>query len=124
METNNVIKLISGLCLGLWLVCGPVGPARAASLQLAAPMHVSNGAIVRVADAPAEPPPEVFHLDPARLLFLGGGIVGGLLFISPTLEVGEFFGAALGLIGGEFLYQVGYKRAEKSNSRDLSGRGT
>ena len=112
-------KAVLTVFFGLCLVFGLAGGAQAASINPGAPAHFGNGAIVSVAEAtpasnavPASN--EVLHLDPPRLLFLGAGIATGLLFISPTLEITELFGVALGVIGGEFLYQTVYKRAESS----------
>ena len=81
----------------------------------AAPVRV--GALPQMADAAIVPAAdslggldEIFHMEPERLLFLGGGIVTGLLFVSPGLGVSELFGVVLGVIGGEYLYHTIYRR--------------
>ena len=110
-----MIKAVLSLFLGLALLFGLDGSARAASMQLAAPIHLSGGAVVQVADTPpAEATSEGIRIDPSRLLFFGAGILTGLVYISPGLEVSELFGVVLGVVGAEYLYQTVYKKAEGS----------
>ena len=108
-------KLVLSLCLCLGLMVGLGNSARAASVQLTATPQQPTSAVVRVADAP---PPEAasdaFRIDPPRLLFFGAGLLTGLAYISPALEVSEIFGAVLGVVGAEYLYQTIYKKAESS----------
>ena len=110
-----MIKTVLRLCLCLGLILALDGSARAASAQQAAPAQQAGGAVVHVADAP---PPEAasdaFRIDPTRLLFFGAGILTGLVYVSPALEVSEVFGVVLGVVGAEYLYQTIYKKAETS----------
>ena len=111
-----MIKAIMSLCLGLWLVAGVAGDARATSVPLVVPAHLSGSAVIpAAAEAPIPGLNEISHMEPPHLLFLGGGILAGLLFISPSLGIGELFSVALGVIGSEFLYQTVYKAAERSS---------
>jgi type IV secretory pathway TrbD component len=111
-----MIKAVLRLCLTLWLVCGLASSARAAPVHLAAPASLAGSGVIPAAEeTPIEGMNEIFHMEPPRLLFLGGGILAGVLFISPTLEVGELFGVVLGVIGSEYLYQTLYKTPEKSS---------
>ncbi len=110
-----MIKVVLSFCLSLSLVFGLAGSAQAAPGQLSAPRHLTSGAVIPVAEAPIEGMSEIFHMEPPRLLFLGGGILSGLLVVSPGLEIGELFGVVLGVIGAEYLYQTFYKGNERSS---------
>ncbi len=110
-----MINAVLSLFLSLSLVFGLAGSARAAPVHLAAPAHMTGSAVIQVAETPMEGMNEIFHMEPPRLLFLGGGILAGLILISPTLEVGELFGVVLGVIGSEYLYQTLYKGPESSS---------
>ena len=104
-----MFRAVLSLCLSLFLVLAVAGSARAAPGQLVAPGHLAGGAVIPVADASLGGIDEVFKMEPPHLLFLGGGIVAGLLLISPGLGVGDLFGVVLGVIGSEFLYQTSYR---------------
>lgn len=104
-----MIKAISSLCLSLLLVIGLAGGVRAAPLHPVVPRHLTDGAVVQVADSPLAGMNEVFHMDPPHLLFLGAGIVAGAIIVSPNLAVSELFGVAIGIVGSEFLYQTVYR---------------
>lgn len=104
-------KSLFSLFLGLFLVLGPVGGARAAMVHPAAPVHLVTAPVIAVADAALGGMNEVFKMEPPHLLFLGGGILSGLLLISPGLGIGDLFGVALGVIGSEFLYRTTYNRS-------------
>ena len=110
-----MINAVLSLFLSLCLVLGLAGSARAAPGHLGAPAHLTGSAVIPVAETPIEGMNEIFHMEPPRLLFLGGGILSGLLLISPTLEVGELFGVILGVIGSEYLYQTLYKGNERTS---------
>lgn len=107
-------KVALSLFLSLCLVSGLAGSAGAAPLHSGASVPFAGGLVIPVAETPVEGMNEIFHMEPPRLLFLGGGILAGLLLISPSLEVGELFGVLLGVIGSEYLYQTFYKTPEQS----------
>ncbi len=110
-----MVKTVSSLCLCLPLVFGLAGGARAAPAPLPVSAQLTGSGIVQVAETPIEGMNEIFHMEPPRLLFLGGGILSGLLVISPGLEIGELFGVVLGVIGSEFLYQTTYEPPHSSH---------
>lgn len=105
---------IFGACLGLCLLFGGAGSVRAAAVHPAVATDLTGGGVTRVAEAPAEASNEVLHIEPPRLLFFGGGLLAGLLWVAPALEVSELFGAVLGVVGSEYLYQKVYKSYESS----------
>ncbi len=110
-----MINLFLSVFLSLSLVIGLAGSARAAPMQVAAPAHLSGGAIIPVAESAIGGMDEIFHMEAPRLLFLGAGIVVGALVISPALGINDLLGVVLGVIGSEFLYQTTYRSSHWSN---------
>ena len=96
-------KTILGLCFGLMLFLGLQGKA------MAEPIHLSGGELILAAESPLEGVNEIFHMEPPRLLFLAAGIVGGALFIAPSLGLNEFLSVILGVITSEYLYRTVYR---------------
>ena len=96
------------VCLSLLLVFGLAGGVRAAPVHPGVPAHLTEGAVIRVADSPLAGMNEVFHMEAPRLLFLGAGIVAGAVVISPSLGLSELFGVAVGIVGSQFLYETIY----------------
>lgn len=102
-------KAILSLFLCVSLVFGLAGNARAALMHPATPGHLAGGGVIDVADAPLDGLSEIFRMEPDRLLFLGGGILTGLLLLSPQLGIAELYGVAVGVIGAEFVYHTYYR---------------
>ena len=80
--------------IGLMLLFGACGPLRAQSAA-APPAPASEEAAPLL--------PDVSRIDP-RLVFLGAGVLVGLVIASPGLELGEVLGIALGVVGSQYLY--------------------
>ena len=97
-------KAFITLSLSLCLAFGLAGSVRAAPGHFGEPLGLVGGAVIPVAEAPLAGMGEIIHMEPPHLLFLGGGILAGLLVVSPGLGIGELFGVVLGVIGSEYLF--------------------
>jgi ammonia channel protein AmtB len=104
-----MIKAVLSLCLGLWLVVGLAGNARAEQV------HLTGAAVIPVAEGELGGMDEIFRMDAPRLVFLGAGIVVGAVVISPALGVNELLGVVVGVVASEFLYRTTYLASERSS---------
>ena len=90
---------VLGVCVAIWMMLGGYAPsAQAESSPPHAAQAVSSGD-----DAGPLSLPDVSKIDP-RLVFLGAGVLAGLVIASPGLELSEVLGIALGVIGSQYLY--------------------
>lgn len=73
---------------------------------------ISDPALLKTSYEGALPLGDILHLDTIHLLALGTGIVLGSTIIAQRLEVGEFTGMIIGLIGGDLLYRLLHNRSD------------
>ena len=92
-------KFVLGGCVAIWMVIGGYAPAAQAETSPPRPAQVAAAGD----DAGPLSLPDVSKIDP-RLVFLGAGVLAGLVIASPSLELSEVFGIALGVIGSQYLY--------------------
>lgn len=106
-----MFKTLLGVFLSFWLVVGLSVGARAAPMYLGGPVHLPGSAVTPVASVTIEGGDEFLHFDAPRLLFLGAGVVGGVLLLSPAFGIGDLLGAVAGVVGAEVLYHGVYKKS-------------